>query len=339
MTLDPKPPSEGQELQPKAGITNPTRFVAVLVLLVATPLLLLTGLALGLFFVAPERFNDFLARLPGEAAIRTVMIFAPAALIAIIVLAVLYAAEPKAEETAPTQPFIPAERKAREAGPISTVNLTGWFLVGALPALLLLIAVRSAGFLSPERFESFIGRLPATPIIQFTIGAGFPLLGLLVIVALIVFLTNPETPVVEERNWMFTVRDRLWEAGPARLGVSVVMIFGMPLLVLSLLALTGFIVRPARVLDVLIELPKEMILRLGLLFGPSSLFIVVVLAMLFLVRGSAGGTPAALGAEPIRPGIDRTLYTVGSWFLLGGLLVACASVSGLVLGMLVLVLR
>jgi hypothetical protein len=339
MTLDSKPSSEGQEVQPKAGITNPTRFAAVLVLLVATPLLLLTGLALGLFFVAPERFNDFLARLPGEAAIRTVMIFAPAALIAIIVLAVLYAAEPKAEEAAPTQPFTPVEG-AKEPGRISLVNLSGWFLTGALPALLLLIAVRSAGFLSPDRFESFIERLPASSLFDFLIGSGFPILGILVIVALFVFLTHREAPPDEDRGWMFGAREKLWEAGPARLGVGVVMILGIPLLILSLLALTGFIVRPSRVLDVLIAFPKEVILRLGLLFGPSSLFIVVVLAMLFLVRGSIEGTTSGeSGSEAPLPRIDQRIYAVGSWFLVGGLLVACASVFGLVLGMSLLVLR
>jgi hypothetical protein len=105
-----------------------------------------------------------------------------------------------------------------------------------------------------------------------------------------------------------------------------------------LLALTGFLARPSRVLDVLTQLPKEVIVRLGLLFGPSSLFIVVVLAMLFLIRRSVEVgqlvDPASRFAN-----LSQTIYDAGSWLLLAGLMVASASVFGLAVGMIVLFLR
>jgi hypothetical protein len=332
---DPQTQADDQAVTEKAGYS---RFAAFFVLLVATPLLLLTGLALGLFFVAPERFNDFLAKLPGEAAIRTVMIFAPAALIAIIVLAVLYAAEPKLEGAPQTQPFVPIEEKTFEVRRFITANRAGWFLALAVPVLLLLIAVRSAGFLSPNQFDHFIQRLPGTPVIDFIIGGGFPILSILVILALPIFFEDQARTSSEDQEIMSRARQWMKESGPARLGVGTVLLFSIPLLILSLLALTGFLARPSRVLDVLTQLPKEVIVRLGLLFGPSSLFIVVVLAMLFLIRRSVEAgqlvDPASRFAN-----LSQTIYDAGSWLLLAGLMVASASVFGLAVGMIVLFLR
>ena len=111
---------------------------------------------------------------------------------------------------------------------------------------------------------------------------------------------------------------------------------------ISLFALTGFLARPSRVLDLLTQLPKEVILRLGLLFVPSSLFIVVVLAVLFLPRRLITEQARARFFQPAQSYFDRFfqyLLTFGSWILYAGLTIALASILGLVVGVIVLFLR
>ena len=97
-------------MKPRENVTNEegkatasfTRITATAVLVIAIPSLLLSSSALAVFYLAPDRFESILARLPGEAAIRTVLIFAPVTLLAIIVLALLYAFEkPPVELTRP----------------------------------------------------------------------------------------------------------------------------------------------------------------------------------------------------------------------------------------------
>ncbi|HET7009275.1 MAG TPA: hypothetical protein VFI11_00745, partial [Anaerolineales bacterium] len=66
------------------------RWLASAVLVPAIPLLLASVLALAAFYAAPERFGAWLSKLPGDAFLRTAMIFAPATLLAVVVLATLY---------------------------------------------------------------------------------------------------------------------------------------------------------------------------------------------------------------------------------------------------------
>ena len=50
-------------------------------------MLLASVAALALFYLAPTRFGNLIDRLPGETFIRTALVFAPATLFAIVVLA------------------------------------------------------------------------------------------------------------------------------------------------------------------------------------------------------------------------------------------------------------
>lgn len=322
-----------------------TRIAATIVLVIASPMLLLSGSALALFFAIPDRFNNFLARLPGEAAIRTVLIFAPAALLAIIVLALLYAIEPPAPEVPEPEPL------PRAAIPVTRVPwltegrrvaLSTGLLGLTIPVTLLIISVRSAAFLSPGRFENYVDRLPGTPIFEFFLGAGFLLILAVGLGGLFLFTGVGKGSDGESKG--FGSRTRMWleKFGPERLAVGSVLLFTLPMLLLSLLALTGFLARPSRVLDLLTQLPKEVILRLGLLFLPSSLFIVVVLAVLFLPRRLVSEGTRAKIFQRSGSFIDRGfqyLISFGSWIMYGGLVVALAVIFGLVVGVLVLLLR
>lgn len=173
-------------------------------------------------------------------------------------------------------------------------------------------------------------------------GVGFLILLLAGLVGLIFFSGLSGGDSGEERKISLTVRRWLGNIGPERLAVGSVLIFSLPMLVISLLALTGFLARPSRVLDLLTQLPKEVILRLGLLFVPSSLFIVVVLAVLFLPRRLITEQARARFFQPAQSYFDRFfqyLLTFGSWILYAGLTIALASILGLVVGVIVLFLR
>jgi hypothetical protein len=313
-------------------------------------MLLVSGSALLVFFAMPDRFNNFLARLPGEAAIRTVLIFAPAALLAIIVLALLYAIEPPTPEKLQPEPLADAELSVADVTETEIewltqerrLSLSTWLLSVTIPALLLIISIRSAAFLSPERFESFIGRVPGGSVFDFFIGAGFLLILAGALGGLILFSRPTMESDHEGGRFGVRLRDWLGNVGPERLAVGTVLLFIIPMLIISLVALTGFLARPSRVLDLLTQLPKEVILRLGLLFLPSSLFIVVVLAVLFLPRrllsdGSRERMFKQSGSLIDR--ISQSVITYGSWILYGGLAVALAVILGLVVGVVVLLLR
>jgi hypothetical protein len=322
-----------------------TRIAATLVLLVAGPMLLISGSALAVFYASPERFNNFLARLPGEAAIRTVMIFAPASLVAIIVLALLYAVDPGTKEITRPQPAV---RIRPKPAPLDwstqdrRVNTGFWLLALSIPSFLFIVAMRSAGFLSPERFSNLLGRIPGGSLIELIIGPGFLILLLLALLGVLLYSGGREQVEVRERSFAHKVRDWIGNIGPERLAVGAVLLFSIPMLVISLLALTGFFLRPTRVLDLLTQLPKEVILRLGLLFVPSSLFIVVVLAVLFLPRRLIAEVSRMSSSDSIPSTFDKIfqyLTSYGSWILLGGLTVALAIFLGLVVGVVVLMLR
>lgn len=311
-----------------------TRLAASLVLVVATPLLMLTGLALALFFAAPQRFDSLMARLPGEAALRSVMVFAPAALVAIIVLAVLYAVEPDVVEA--ERPIVsPRSDPARDiAENVVLQQLSGWFLPFSIPLFLLMIAIRAAAFLSPSRFDNLLSRLPGDRLLAFLLGPGLLILLVLIAVAIRMTFGRPENETTPLPPVFVRTRQFLISAGPARLAVGSMLSFSIPLLILSLIALTGFQARPGRVLDLLLQLPKETVLRLGLLFAPTSLFIVVSLGVLFMIRRT-------IGEERTQSATDLSflIQQYGSWALLGGLLIASAVIVGVVVGMLVLLLR
>src|SRR3989304_3450252 len=98
MTPSPDLPPDGAEVRPAR-----TRLLAGLVLVPAIPLLAFSVFALAVFYTAPERFGAWLARLPGDTYLRTALIFAPATLLAVVVLATLYLRDSAEGEERTTQ--------------------------------------------------------------------------------------------------------------------------------------------------------------------------------------------------------------------------------------------
>src|SRR3989304_3819426 len=98
MTPSPDLPPDGAEVRPAR-----TRLLAGLVLVPAIPLLAFSVFALAVFYTAPERFGAWLARLPGDTYLRTALIFAPATLLAVVVMATLYLQDSARDETRAAQ--------------------------------------------------------------------------------------------------------------------------------------------------------------------------------------------------------------------------------------------
>ncbi len=341
----------GEEKEGKDGLENrvkearSTRLAATLVLVVAAPLLLLSSLALVLFYVAPTRFGNFLSRLPGEVAIRTVLFFAPVTLLAIVVLALLYAFEkPLVEITRPLSiraRELKPKRAALIAGP-GLYRLAWWSLWLSIPVLLASIAVRAAAFLSPSKFDNFLKRFSTGSILNVIIEVGPFLLILLVTLELVALIRSQGTIPEGEQKGIPRVKRWLYRIGPARLAVGVVLIFALPLLLASLLALLAFFSRPERTLSILATLPKEVVLRVGLIFAPASLFVVVILAVLFLLQRLYSTQMGPVGQADITPESFsgwQVWSWYGSWLLAGGVVIANSAILGVVIGMMVLLLR
>jgi hypothetical protein len=90
------------------------RLTAGLVLLPAVPMLLLSLVGLGLFYAQPEWAGRILTHLGVQTFVRIGLIFAPATLIALVILAVLYLRQPGPEAT--TQPVAASRPGARTIG-------------------------------------------------------------------------------------------------------------------------------------------------------------------------------------------------------------------------------
>jgi hypothetical protein len=67
-----------------------SRAAVTMVLAASLPVLFLSLLTLALFVLKPEGFQHYLTRLPSETLLRLGLLFAPASLIAVVTLAVLY---------------------------------------------------------------------------------------------------------------------------------------------------------------------------------------------------------------------------------------------------------
>jgi hypothetical protein len=291
----------------RAGST--TRWVAGLLLIPSVPLLLLSVAALGLFYVAPERFGELLARLPGDQYLRSALAFAPAALLAFVVLAVLYALErPGPPEEAPPSSTGPAVviPAVLEAGPPMAVThpvaiadsgaaaasagsrpaaprtspafrLSSTVLMLSTPAFLAAAVAALLAFIAPERFWEVLSGLPG----QRYLRAGVPLaplalLAVLVVAGITAAGSAPPT-WAGGRRWLASLMPRL--PGTISLGVAALLWLG------SLAGLLLFQLRPG-LLDRLVDrISAETLLRVQLAFAPVLLLAVVLLAGLSLMGG------------------------------------------------------
>jgi hypothetical protein len=86
--------------------------------------------ALGLYYLSPTRFAQVLARLPYEEFTRLVITFAPAALFALVLLAILYLQKQRIGAAQSMKVNIDHQMGIRFQGLRSTIAV--WVLVGGL---------------------------------------------------------------------------------------------------------------------------------------------------------------------------------------------------------------
>ncbi len=318
-----------------------TRVVAALVLFPAVPMLLLSIATLALFYLAPGRFGSLIARLPGESFIRTALVFAPATLFAIVVLAVLYAVEKPRAETE-TQPVKIRPRKrslpvARTAGML--------MLIAALPAFMFSLSVWALSFVSPSRFDRLIEPFPgetylraATPFLPWMFFA-------LALIAVLLLFSLERGKEDVKRDKVEDAEARLaHEVQEPRLlidyAVSVVLFAAIPALLGSLAALALYTVQPERFARVISRLPLESLVRAGLLFVPPTSFIVVVLAAIFLLRPRFITTTRSQDVVDVGV-IEKSPLrsTLAMWVLSAGLSLSAALGLGLLAVIAYLLLR
>jgi hypothetical protein len=311
---DPSP-ERTRASRPRRGST--TRWVAGLLLVPSVPLLLLSVAALGLFYVAPQRFGELLERLPGDQYLRSALAFAPAVLLAFVVLAILYALERPApvegeEEAAMGGPARPAAAAVgAPAGPAAAVvgapavpavvavrapaevaaiprppraspvfRVSALALLLATPAFLAAAVAALLAFIAPGRFWQALSDLPGQRFLR----AGVPLapvalLGLLAVAGFMAARTA-SPGWAGGRRWLTQAAARLPTA--TSLGLAMLLWLG------SLGGLLLFQLRPELLEQLIERLTARTVFRIQLAFAPVILFAVVLLSGLSLI-GRRGG--------------------------------------------------
>jgi hypothetical protein len=228
----------------------------------------------------PTRFNAWLSRLPGDDLLRTALIFAPATLVAIIVMAVLYANDaPRREAVEATRPSRRREGiRTRARGRLARASL--WITI---PALMVVAAAHLVAFVAPERMESLLRALPATgPFTRLFEISPYVLLAAVGIGSLLGFAPGREPP--EE-----TGAARVWTtARVARVGALLILMPSLALLLLTGAGLAWVSASSERLAWLADRLPAETLLRLGLMFSPAMLLGLVLLAGLYLSAPARG---------------------------------------------------
>lgn len=309
-----------------------TRTVAALVLVPTVPMLAASLAAMAFFYLAPDRFGRLIARLPGESFIRTALVFAPATLFAIAVLAFLYVIEKPAP--APRRTPAARMRNARVMSPGRITAAVSSLL--ALPSFLIALAAWALALLSPDRFARLIEPLPGDAYLR----AALPYAVLLLFaIALISAWVTLAAGVRAEQ-----AADAL-PLGVARLRrASVLGVLLASLLGLAI-ALGGvglFYLAPDRFERLLQRLPYDTLIRFTLYFVPAMLTAVVALASMYLI----GKERTTEMRRPVRPLAKRRLSLPSSArgslavaVLVAGLSLSAALGLGLLGALAYLVLR
>ncbi len=285
-----------EDTSPQTAASPLTRWVAALVLIPTVPLLLLSVAALVLFYAAPTRFGSLIARLPGDELIRSMLVFAPATLLAVVVLAVLYAIE----RPGPSAPAL-----ALPAGAPPARLAAGALLVLGSPALLASVAVFVLSFAAPERVDALLVSLPGTPLLRLAVVVAPPLLFAIVLAAGgYLSLSSPVEAGVHRTS---LVRRLTGLAASLSLAVA------LPALGLSLTALALNRFYPARFEALLARLSLETFVRLGLLFAPAVLAAVALLAVLYLLDRRREA-PAPPTGPPLRSRLAVAVLAAGLLF-------------------------
>jgi hypothetical protein len=251
-----------------------SKLVATVVLVPAVPMLLLSIASLGLFYLAPVRFGAIISRLPGESIIRTALVFAPATLFAIVVLAILYAVEQPIEARLRT-------RSLPERMPIGDLlKRTGQWLLGpASLASISSLGLWALSFVSPGRYDRLLAPLPGDsywkPLVPLVPWLLFPIT---LVLAYLAFSAGSTGEMASMKDGARTRRRSLLDTA-----VSTLLVFALPSLLASSVAFIAYRLRPERVGELLERLPFDSLVRLILLIAPPTLFSLVILAVLFLI--------------------------------------------------------
>lgn len=309
-----------------------TRIVATLILIPTVPMLLGSAAALALFYLAPGRFGAVLARLPGDELIRTVLIFAPATLLAVVVLAVLYAVDrPVAPAAGPPTPASPASAARRlDAARIATWGL----LAPGLPLLVLSVGLWLFSFIAPGRFASLLEPLPGDVYLRLALRAApVALLAVIIPAALFLLLAG------ERRRAPGSAQ--MDPGRPVRWGVGLSLLATIPLLLISLAALGVFLFSPERFASLMERFTQGSFIRLALVFTPAVLLSLVLLAVLFLFYSRrARELPAPRDqVEAAAQRLQQTRQGIALWVLTGGLAGSAIVALGLLAVALYLTIR
>jgi len=276
------------------------------------------------------------------------MIFAPASLVAVVVLATLYLRDSADQE----------EPSARLSGGLGRLARLSLVVTG--PLLALIGAFAAARYLDAERVEQWLEALPGTRYVIQALDLAPLALLLAVGVAILIGYApggRPAAPWMPQRRWP--------RARVGRVAAGVVLTLATPALLLSLLGLVLQVVAPDRFARFLEPLPGDTYLRLLLMLAPTGLLAVLLLALLYLlgpldphrtqpVRTQPFGAPsgpaptygrvvprqsAAAAISTPGPALSPTLRSdLAMVVLVVGMVLAVAAGALLVGGMLVLLL-
>jgi hypothetical protein len=310
-----------------------TRVVATLVLIPSVPLLLLSVVALALFYIAPDRFGDLISRLPGESFVRMALVFAPVTLFAVVVLALLYAYERPPTRVAKTK----LDRIGDVATPLmkeeGTRSYAAWVArLSLAPAVLALLASTgfwALSFVSPPRFDRLMAPLPGDRFLRLLVP--WAPIGFFIVVLCALYLA------FNGRSFTGGVAR---SSQPLSLAVGIALVSAAPILLFSLAALGLYFLSPIRFEQVLARLPYEEFIRLVVTFAPVVLFALVLLAFLYLQKQRSGSTRLMKVNTAQRMGISEELRsTIAVWMLVGGLILTAAIGLGLLCVVIYLIVR
>ncbi len=313
--------------RPAGMAWSSSRVLAAIVLVPAVPMLLLSVGTLLLFYLAPTRFGELLSRLPGESFIRSALVFAPATLFAIVVLAVLYAVE-KPAMPAPVE-GVAKPATLRRQRRLSLRAASRFILPLSAAAWLFSLALWSLSFISPSRYERLLDPFPGesylrslTPVVPWILFA-------VVIVSALLAFTQDSTVGRRERLGASTRR-------LIRPAVGAVLASAVPALLASLAALGLYWLQPERFARLLERLPFDTLVRAAMVFVPPTSFVVVVLASLYLLGTTFRETAVVTRPHQLR---SRTRSDLGMFVLVAGLSLSAALGLGLLGSILYLLLR
>jgi hypothetical protein len=293
--------------------------MALFVLVPTVPLLLLSVAALAAFYLAPERFTALLERLPGTDFLRVALIFSPATLFGVVLLAVLYALEPEAARGQ-------AQTRPPSGGfPLVRLGASITLAVG-LPLLLLSSAAWVLSFVAPGRFGLLADRLPGTALLT----------GLLPYLPFLLLITCAAAALVLAGGggWRPPQLPDL-----TRWSVRLILFASLPLLALTLGGLGLFYAQPEWGERLVAKLGVTAFVKIGLVFAPAVLVALVGLASLYLtrtrtVRAAAGG---GVRTEMVSDAGLRTGWA--TWVLVVALAASSLAALGVTLAVIYLLLR